>query len=258
MDSGATWKPTGNAALNSLQWQVVATSSDGINAYAAVNGGDIYSSTNSGVTWTPTNNINLNSRAWLSLSCSSDGNKFAAGAYGGGDFYRGTLISAPLPISNICFPAGTLITTDQGRIPIDHIRIGLHTINGIKIILVTKIVTIDDHLVCFEKDSLGPNCPSERTLISKNHMIFHGDSFEPAEHYIDGRGVHPVIYNGEALYNILLEREHLMYVNNLICETLSHDNHIVQMYRQLETLDGTERETMIKNYNRDIMHFLHV
>ena len=42
-----------------------------------------------------------------------------------------------------------------------------------KIVAVTKTITLDDYLVCFEKDSLGTNVPCEKTIISENHKLFY-------------------------------------------------------------------------------------
>ena len=38
-------------------------------------------------------------------------------------------------------------------------------------------------------------------------------------------------YNGEILYNVLMEEHETMNVNNLICETLHKDNIIAKLYR---------------------------
>ena len=70
----------------------------------------------------------------------------------------------PDPISNICFPANTPITTDQGIIPIDKINTKFHTINGNKIIAITKTISKDKHLVCFDKHSLKINYPNKKIV----------------------------------------------------------------------------------------------
>jgi hypothetical protein len=77
------------------------------------------------------------------------------------------------PISNICFPSGTHITTNQGTIPIEKINKEIHTIRNKKIVGITQTITQDKYLVCFEKDSLGINLPSQKTIISKNHCIVY-------------------------------------------------------------------------------------
>ena len=48
-------------------------------------------------------------------------------------------------ISNICFPAGTPVKTDQGIVPIDIIDTNKHTINGQDILHITKTITLDPY-----------------------------------------------------------------------------------------------------------------
>jgi len=66
------------------------------------------------------------------------------------------------PISNICFIANTPVLTDQGNIPIEKIKAGIHTIQKKKIMAITKTVNQDSHLVCFNKNSLGLNYPNRK------------------------------------------------------------------------------------------------
>jgi hypothetical protein len=67
-------------------WSAVASSSDGSKLVAVVNGGQIYTSTDSGVSWT----ARETSRYWWSVASSSDGSKLVAatgGVYGTGQIY---------------------------------------------------------------------------------------------------------------------------------------------------------------------------
>jgi uncharacterized delta-60 repeat protein len=70
----------------------------------------------------------------------------------------------PIPVIPICFPAGTPVLTDQGYIAIDEIIPEINTINNKPIIAITKTITKDDKIVCFEKNSLGKNMPSLSNL----------------------------------------------------------------------------------------------
>jgi hypothetical protein len=56
-------------------WSCVASSADGTRLVAAVNGGLIYTSTDSGATWMATSAPGSN---WASLACSADGSKLVA------------------------------------------------------------------------------------------------------------------------------------------------------------------------------------
>jgi hypothetical protein len=58
----------------SRQWTSIASSADGSKLVAGVNGGYLYTSTDSGMTWTARDG----SRPWSSLACSADGTKIFA------------------------------------------------------------------------------------------------------------------------------------------------------------------------------------
>lgn len=62
-----------------MPWYSVASSADGAKLVAGVNGGQIYTSTDSGTNWT----ARAVSGQWYSVASSADGTKLIAGAYGG-------------------------------------------------------------------------------------------------------------------------------------------------------------------------------
>jgi len=150
--------------------------------------------------------------------------------------YYSAQISKTLYTSDICFPAGTPIQTDQGEILIEQIDSNIHTINNKKIIGLTKICSIDDFLVCFEKDSLEKNVPSKQTIISKHHGIYYNGKFLEAQYFLPQApavkkfdNVHKIKCNGQILYNIIAEHDRVM-VNNLECETLNPNNETLKLY----------------------------
>ena len=150
--------------------------------------------------------------------------------------------------SNICFPAGTPVLTDQGQIAIDEINPDINTINQKKIVDITKTISEESFLVCFAKDALGPNKPSQETIISQNHLIFYEGVFHEAIWFLTKQfaDVKKVPYTGELLYNVLLEKHTVMNVNNLICETLRPDNPIAKLYTKQCKLAPHDRDIMIK------------
>jgi len=160
------------------------------------------------------------------------------------------------PISNICFPAGTPIKTDQGVIPIDKINTNIHTIRNNKIVTITKTITQDSFLVCIEKDALAKNIPSEQTLITRNHELFYNGKMIKAIDLLNkinnDKTVYKVKYSGEFLYNILLEKHDKMIVNNLICETLNPINGIAKMHYYIKQNNFTDKEKQefINKYNK--------
>lgn len=130
--------------------------------------------------------------------------------------------------TNICFPERTPILTDQGLVPIEQLKD--ETIQGSRIVHVTKTVHTDSFLVCFEKDALGENLPSMRTVMSSNHGVEKDGVLVEAIHFVNDSSVHKIQYNKEPLYNVLLETHSVMNVNGLICETLNPSSEIGQFY----------------------------
>ena len=133
--------------------------------------------------------------------------------------------------SNICFPAGTPVVTDQGIIAIDKINIQVHTLNQKRIVDITKTISEDEELVFFEKDALGPGLPSQETRMSLRHCVLYNNFMREAHTFVyDFDTVHFVPYTKEPLYNVLLEEHSTMVVNNLICETLSPENIFAKLH----------------------------
>jgi hypothetical protein len=127
----------------------------------------------------------------------------------------------------------------------------IHTIRNKKIVSITKTVTKDKHLICFEKDSLKENFPSERTVMTKDHLILWGGNMIKAAEFVKGyENVKNIKYKGEILYNVLLEKHDTMIVNNLICETLDPINRIAKLYKILPLLSEEERVNAIKLANK--------
>jgi len=159
-----------------------------------------------------------------------------------------TATPAPPPISNICFPAGTPIKTDQGVVAIDQIDTGYHTIGHKRILDITQTTSLDRYLVKFQKDCLGPNWPSADTLMTKEHKVMYTNKLVPAYKFLNiSAQVKRVKYNGETVYNVLMENYDVMSVNNLVCETLHPDNLIAKIYKNRFTDDYNDRVIYIMN-----------
>jgi len=139
--------------------------------------------------------------------------------------------ATPSLISNICFPGGTPIQTDQGIVPIDLIDTKLHTIHGQSILHITKTVTLDKYLISINQSAVGRNLPNKKTIMSKDHQIEFQGQLVPAYRFLEmSREVKKIKYTGEVLYNVLLAKPGLMTVNGLRCETLHPSNLIAKLY----------------------------
>jgi uncharacterized repeat protein (TIGR03803 family) len=150
----------------------------------------------------------------------------------GGYIVIGVRIIQPVLQSNICFPAGTLVRTDQGEVAIDLLQPGKHTLGGKAIHYITQTITMDKYLIHVGKDAFGVNKPSRPTVMSKDHKIEYDWELVPVYRFLDYMDeLKKVKYNGEVLYNVLLAEYGTMSVNNLRCETLDPTSPIACVYR---------------------------
>ena len=136
-------------------------------------------------------------------------------------------------IEPICLPSGSPVVTDQGLVDIEKLDIAFHTISGKRIVAVTQTITPEKSLVCFEKNSLGINCPNKRTIMTQGHEVLYKGKLVQAKHFV-GRldGVHTVSYDGKVLYNVLHKMHGLMNINNMTLETLNPTNRIAKSILQ--------------------------
>jgi hypothetical protein len=152
-------------------------------------------------------------------------------------------------MSNICFPAGTPVQTDQGIVNIEKLDKFKHTIQGERILHVTKTVTIDPYLIYFNKHSICKNSPMKTTIMTKDHKIMFEGKMVPSYRLLDySSEIKKVKYSGEVLYNVLLHTHGIIHVNGLLCETLDPENIIAKLYTHIYT--ETERNDIIILMNR--------
>jgi len=157
------------------------------------------------------------------------------------------LNSSPIPISNVCFLENTKINTDQGIIEIKNINPEVNTIYNKKIVGISKTITNEKYLISFEKSSLYNNVPKERTILSQNHKIYYKGKWLPSRLFLNKKGVNKIVYNGEILYNILMEKYDKIIVNNLICETLHPNNIIAKIIKNNYTEEYKNKIIILMN-----------
>ena len=157
----------------------------------------------------------------------------------------------PTPSSNVCFPAKTPVLTNQGPVNIEDINPAVHTIRNKKIVAITKTVAHDKNLVRIAKHALGKNYPEKTTLISQNHKVLCQGQMIKAKHLVgENENVTFVPYNGQVLYNVLLEEHEKMQVNNLIVETLHPEHKVAKLYRFLKNVDAAHHGKFIAAFNK--------
>ena len=150
----------------------------------------------------------------------------------------------------ICFPKGTPVLTNLGPVAIEKLNTDKHTIRGKDIIAITQSKPLQKHIVCFEKDALSKNVPSQQTLCSMEHKIFYQGEMTKARNLVDlCENVTFVPYNGETLFNVLLKKHDKMMINNLICETLHPEN----IAAKISTMkDGQKKNQAIQELTKII------
>jgi hypothetical protein len=132
-------------------------------------------------------------------------------------------------INPICLVSGTPILTDQGIVPIEKIDTAIHTIGRKPIVAVTKAITPEKDLICFEPHSVAINCPTRKTIMTPGHEVLYKGKLVQAKHFVGKlNGVHTVPYDGKVVYNVLLHTHGVMSVNNMTLETLHPENKVAK------------------------------
>lgn len=163
-------------------------------------------------------------------------------------------ISLPIPISDTCFPANTLVKTDQGNFPIEKINPKMHTIAGISIKQITRTISTTNYLILFEPLSVDWDKPTRPTIMTPEHRIYYkGRMIEAREWLNRGKKIKKIRYRGEILYNVLMDSEKpmIMNVNGLQTETLNPKNFISLVSDNKSFfMDDKERYVFIQKNNQ--------
>ena len=136
------------------------------------------------------------------------------------------------PVAGICFLKNTPVYTNKGFVEIGDLDINEHTINNKKICAVSITTTKQEKLVSISKNAFGNNIPFKRTVLTQHHLVNQNGKFTEAKNLVGTmKGVHYIDYDGQLLYNILLDEHMAINVNNLIVETLNPKSSISKLYR---------------------------
>lgn len=150
----------------------------------------------------------------------------------------------------ICFAGNTLISTDQGQIPISKINPRKHTIENQKILHVTNSINFDDSVVKIEKNAFGKNIPNDDVVVSKDHVFKFGALEYKARELVNEKNIYLIPYNKEKLYNILMKKYNFIKVHNLLAETLHPDNLLSKLVKS--KIDKKTKNELILDYNNNI------
>ena len=102
--------------------------------------------------------------------------------------------------------------------------------NHKRIIAITRAITPENKLVVIEASSLGPNIPSQRTIMTPSHCILFRGKLVPAQNLLGRiKGIYPIPYNGkDILYNVLMEKHDVMLANNMFLLGKGSDEYIAK------------------------------
>jgi hypothetical protein len=146
----------------------------------------------------------------------------------------------------------TRIMTDQGIVIIKNIIPLYHTIDNKQIVALIQNVVKDKFLVHFSKHSLSRNYPNKSIVISCHHKIkYRGMYIESCKFVGLFPNVKYITYNGEPLYNILMDNHSKISVNNIMCETLDPINPIAKLYSSAFCDDIKEQILALLNNSID-------
>ena len=147
-------------------------------------------------------------------------------------------------IADVCFVKGSIVKTDQGLIEID--KITNQTLNR-KPITVTKTIHHDPYLVKVSAGAFG-ECPTRDTYMSLKHHIMMGVPVM-AKNLINEDTITEVPYDGEPLYNVLVDTHTMMSVNGMLVETLDPNSIVGLFYRA--KLSPKQKNKMIRMINEE-------
>jgi len=84
--------------------------------------------------------------------------------------------------------------------------------------------------------------------MSKHHKVcYDGRMVEAYKFCEDFQHVYKIKYNGEVLYNVLLEEHSTIRVNNMVCETLHPKNIVAKLYNNNSDQDSKNKIIVLMN-----------
>ena len=129
-----------------------------------------------------------------------------------------------------------------------------NTIDNIKIIGVTRTInTLINHIIEIDRNAIRPNVPSKKIRVSRSHMFNINGKHKRAHQLLSNKKVNKIPYNGDVLYNILLEKHHYIKVENMLTETLHPNNPIALLYKNViwnANIENVYKESKINEINK--------
>jgi hypothetical protein len=61
--------------------------------------------------------------------------------------------------------------------------------------------------------------------------------------------IHPIAYDGQPMYNVLMEDYDVILVNNMVCETLDPDNKMADLHAHLKYMSHERQQMLVSKFN---------
>ena len=123
-----------------------------------------------------------------------------------------------------------------------------NTIDDKKIVGISKIIYSQSHIVTVKKDAFGENKPSADINVAPYHLFIINKKLEPIGNFINEDRIFLRKYNNEYLYNIILENEDIIEVNNMQVQTMDPKTLLAKIF------DGSQspkqRSKIINSLNK--------
>jgi len=160
------------------------------------------------------------------------------------------------------------ILTDQGCIEFKDLDMKKHTINGQKIISIFITKYENKKFILFKKNCLGQNIPNKDIYLHNSQEINYDNNYVLSKIFLVKYSKNVDITDNISLnlYNILLENDSDIFVNNILIKSLysefklyKYQQKIISLEKKWNTLTNKELIDFYYKYGRDdkkhILHF---
>ena len=133
------------------------------------------------------------------------------------------------PVATACFTEDAVVKTDQGLLLIKDITT-IHTINNKKIMGISKTISSLNKLVAIEKNAFGINKPNKKILVAPFHRFLIEGDLKEAVKLVNNDSIYFTKYKKQTLYNVIVETQETIEVNNIIAETLDPNSLVAKLF----------------------------
>lgn len=146
-----------------------------------------------------------------------------------------------------CFTGDAILSTDQGLVEIKAVDT-TYTINGEAIKGISETIYTQDKIVAIEKNAFGANKPNKKTLVAPFHKFLINGKMRMAAELVNEDSIYLTKYKKQPLYNIILEKQDLMIINNVIVETLNPESLVAKLFDG--SMDTEQRNKVIDSIHK--------